>query len=285
MNYEALLKKVEIYKEKFNVLTIGKTCFNRDIFAVEMIRKNNYPTAIFIASIHAREHITTDLVCKMIDESLFDEIKDFNVSFILMANPDGVELCHGGIETVAENEKKKMIEINNNNINFSMWKANGRGVDLNNNFDANWGTNVGTFKPASQGFAGKCVESEMETKAIVNYTKQIKPFFTVSYHSKGEEIYYNFFQNKKELERDRFIAERFAKSTGYVIKNPETSSSGGYKDFCVKHLKIPALTIEVGDDNLSHPIGRDHLEEIFNKNKNVAKDLEYAYNIFRKFEE
>ena len=285
MNYEELLKKVEIYKEKFNVLTIGKTCFNRDIFAVEMIRKNNYPTAIFIASIHAREHITTDLVCKMIDESLFDEIKDFNVSFILMANPDGVELCHGGIETVAENEKKKLIEINNNNINFSMWKANGRGVDLNNNFDANWGTNVGTFKPASQGFAGKCVESEMETKAIVNYTKQIKPFFTISYHSKGEEIYYNFFQNKKELERDRFIAERFAKSTGYVIKNPETSSSGGYKDFCVKHLKIPALTIEVGDDNLSHPIGRDHLEEIFNKNKNVAKDLEYAYNIFRKFEE
>ena len=66
MNYEALLKKVEIYKEKFNVLTIGKTCFNRDIFAVEMIRKNNYPTAIFIASIHAREHITTDLVCKML---------------------------------------------------------------------------------------------------------------------------------------------------------------------------------------------------------------------------
>jgi hypothetical protein len=38
----------------------------------------------------------------------------------------------------------------------------------------------------------------------------------------------------------------------------------------------------VGSDELLHPIGRENLEEIFDKNKNVAKAVEFAYNVVRK---
>ena len=127
-------------------------------------------------------------------------------------------------------------------------------------------------------------ESENETKAIVCYTKTKKTFFTVSYHSKGEEIYYNFFQTQNNLLRDKIIAERFAESTGYVIKNVEQVSSGGYKDYCVQKLNIPALTIEVGSDELLHPIEKKWLSLIFEKHKFVANDLQFAYNVFREFE-
>ena len=284
MDYKSLEQKILTYDKKFNVKVIGKTNFNRNIYAVEKIVDKNFATAIFFAGIHGREHITCDLLCKMLDENLFDEIKDFNLSFVLMANPDGVELSCHGLESVSENSKKILQKINGESLDFSMWKANGLGVDLNNNFDANFGTNVHSKTPASSGYVGKFAESELETKAIVKYTMQIKPFFTVSYHSKGEEIYFNFFQTGKDLKRDRLIAKRFAFSTGYKIRNVEKVSSGGYKDFCVQKLRIPALTIEVGNDNLSHPIQPKYLPEIFERHKQVAKDVKFAYNVFRNYQ-
>ena len=267
--------------EEYKIKVIGKTKYKRKIIAVERILNKSFDTAIFLSSIHAREHITTDLVLEMIKRGCFEEIKNLNLSFILMANPDGVKLEHVGVKAFPRGARSKLIEANGGSEDFSMWKANARGVDLNNNFDARFGSNVHSKKPASQGFAGRKASSEKETKMIVKYTQKIKPFITVSYHSKGEEIYYNFFQSGKRLMRDKMVAEEFEKITGYKIKNVEKSSSGGYKDWCVEKLKIPALTIEVGSDELSHPISRENLEEIFEKNKNVAKALSFAYNVFR----
>ena len=105
-------------------------------------------------------------------------------------------------------------------------------------------------------------------------------FFTISYHSKGEEIYFNFFQESWRLVRDETIAKQFEKSTGYKIKNVEKTSSGGLKDYCVQKLKIPSITIEVGSDDLSHPINEEFLDLIYTKHKNVANDLKFAYNVF-----
>ncbi len=270
------------FSQEYKIKVIGKTKYKRKIIAVERVLNKAFDTAIFLSSIHARENITTDLVLEMIKRGCFDEIKDLNLAFILMANPDGVKLQNVGLRAFSKKDRKKLVEMNGGSEDFSMWKANARGVDLNNNFDARFGTNVGSKKPASQGFVGKCASSEKETRAIVKYTRKIKPFMTVSYHCKGEEIYYNFFQRGDRLKRDKLVADMFAKITGYKIKNVEKSSSGGYKDWCVQKLKIPALTIEVGSDELLHPIGRENLEEIFDKNKNVANAVEFAYNVVRK---
>ena len=82
MNYFDLLNKIEKYREKFNVRVIGESFFKRKIFAVEKIVNKNFFTAIFVCSIHAREFVATDVVCKMIDYGLFDGFSKFNVSFI-----------------------------------------------------------------------------------------------------------------------------------------------------------------------------------------------------------
>ena len=191
MNYKQLLKKIDIYKSDYDIKVIGKSYFKRKIFAVERNLNKNFATAIFVCSVHARENIATDLVCKMIDEGVFDEIKDFNISFILMANPDGVELCLNGIKSVPQTMRRRIIKINQGSKDFKLWKANGRGVDLNNNFDARFGTNKGSNSPSASGFAGKCFESEIETRVIVSYLKKKNPFFVIAYHTKGEEIFYN----------------------------------------------------------------------------------------------
>ena len=282
MNYRELLQRLQILDKSYSVKVIGKTKFNRNIFAVEKVVDESFSTAIFLSGIHARENITSDLIFEMIDKNLFKNISRFNLSFIVMANPDGIELQDGNLGSFSKNYLEKLIEMNDGVIDFSMWKANAFGVDLNNNFDARWGDNKHSQAPSSQGFVGIKPESESETKAIVNYTRMMNPFITISYHTKGEEIYFNFFQDKDRLLRDERIAKKFAQSTGYKIVNVENSSSGGYKDWCVEKLKIPALTIEVGGDELLHPIKKDCLKDIFDKNKTIAFDLEYAYNVFEK---
>lgn len=52
-----------------------------------------------------------------------------------MVNPDGVDLVLNG---PPNHLRKDLIEINEGSEDFIHWKANIRGIDLNNQFPANW---------------------------------------------------------------------------------------------------------------------------------------------------
>ena len=110
--------------------------------------------------------------------------------------------------------------------------------------------------------------SEPESIALRDFTQKIMPSATVSYHLKGEEIYWDFHQ-KGKLKKDSYsLAKAVQKVTGYKIKRTP-DSAGGYKDWCIDKLKIPSITIEVVSDSLSHPIKEEHLDEIYKENMGV----------------
>ncbi len=227
--------------------SIGKSFLGEDIkfFAVE---KSQSPKIIFQYAIHAREYITTYLALKQIEDFIENGSKG-TVYFIPMLNPDGVKIS---------------LYLN------PLWKANARGVDLNVNFDAKWGSGERNIQTeGSENYIGERPFSEYETSALRDFTLQINPDMTVSYHSKGEEIYWQFFQDGKTLDRDLKIAKAVSNQTGYQLK-PTPNSAGGYKDWCIEKLKIPALTIEVGADELSHPINKANLPQIYDRNKGVV---------------
>ena len=225
---------------------IGKSVKNRPIYYLA-VKKNEQPKLIVQFSIHAREYITSYLALKLIED--YQRMgKRASVYFIPMLNPDGVKIA---------------LEQN------PLYKANANGVDLNVNFDANFGSGKNNvFCKASENYVGEYAFSEPETRAIRDFTLRIMPHATISYHSKGQEIYYEFFQDQKRKERDYLFAKRIADTTGYAIKSTP-NSAGGYKDWCIQKLKIPALTIEVGKDSLSHPIKEEYLDEIYCENKGV----------------
>ena len=89
---------------------------------------------------------------------------------------------------------------------------------------------------------------------------------------KGEEIYWRFHQPLLRAARDKKLAKRIAEVTGYPLKNTPFSA-GGYKDWCVQELKIPAFTIEVGSDDRAHPLGFTELPDIIEKNIDVLIKL------------
>jgi predicted deacylase len=219
---------------------------------------------IVCSAIHAREHITALLCVKLIDY-----YRDYSggIYFIPMANPDGVCLCQSGVDSVSgEGLKKRLIKLNGGSGDFSLWKANARGVDLNVNFDARYGGGISNVRRAgSENYIGRHAFSEPETKALRRFTLEVKPAATVSFHCKGEIIYWKFYQ-RKNIKRDRALAGMLAKETGYKLVG-ECKSAGGYKDWCIQKLRIPAFTVEVGSDDCSHPFPYSRFGGILKKNK------------------
>ena len=251
-----VLSRLKVFYKKFQGKKeiIGKTERGSHIYAFT-VQKTDYPTIIVSYAIHAREYITTYLALK--------QIVDFNrygkrgkVIFVPAVNPDGIKIC-----------------LNKN----PLYKANANGVDLNVNFDARWGSGEqNVFVKGSQNFVGSYPFSERESCALRDLTLRVNPDMTVSYHSKGEEIYWQFFQDSEREKRDYKYAKAVSDCTGYPLVTV-LNSAGGYKDWCIEKLKIPALTIEVGDDRLSHPIGKERLDEIYQKNKRVIFTLTESF--------
>ncbi len=226
---------------------IGKTANGKDIVCLSV--GSGRPLIFSQYAIHAREYITAYLA--------FEQIKyceNLNVGtfcFCPMVNLDGVLLLE----------------------NRPSLKANANGVDLNVNFDAEYGKGVfNRFEKSEENYVGTRAFSESETRALRDFTLFIKPDVTLSYHSKGEEIYWYFNQRGENLKRDRFLAEVLQKSTGYKLKYA-FKSFGGYKDWCISKLKIPSFTIEVGSDDLTHPIGKENLWQITKCNLTSIKNL------------
>ena len=130
-----------------------------------------------------------------------------------------------------------------------LWKANARGVDLNVNFDADWGTGASNTRiRGGENCIGDAPFSESESLALAAFTRKIKPFVTFSFHTKGGEIYWQF-NGAGDIDGARILSE----ATGYKVKKI-SGSAGGYKDWCIQKLGIPAYTIECGADSLTHPV-------------------------------
>ena len=234
---------------------IGTSCEGRQLFAF-FVGKHEGPIGISQYAIHAREWVTAYLALEHIGRG----VPRGGVWFVPLVNPDGALLSEIGAET-ASFERREFL--NRFGSDFSLWKANAEGVDLNVNFPARWGTGRGNVRfPAPQGYIGQIPLCAPESRALAEFTLEIKPQFTLSWHTKGEEIYWRFHQ--KRLLRDKRLANILRKSTGYPLKNAP-HSAGGYKDWCIEKLSVPAFTIEVGSDKFTHPLGKNTVWGIFSR--------------------
>lgn len=271
MTFQELLQRImDLQDEGLELFNIGQSTLGKNILASH-IGSFDGTQIIIQGGIHAREYISTLL---MIEQARYlnanNMVTEGGIYFVFLTNPDGAEIVLDGIDNLPCEITKQYLTLANGSDNFSQYKANINLVDLNTNFDVDWGSgSQNTFCPNTQNFIGFYPNSEREVNNLINFTQRIKPSLTISYHSKGEVIYYGFQgQSEQDIIRDRDIGQQLSDLTGYPLIFTE-NSSGGYKDWCIRYLQIPSYTIEVGRENLEHPITEEFLPEIFEQNKDV----------------
>lgn len=223
MIYEEIGNFYNAYRGKKCI--IGRSVLGRDIFAVH-IGDQSGRQLIAAYAVHGREWITARLALRHIREGLG---AGWGGWIIPLVNPDGA--------AISQSESP-------------LWKANGRGVDINCNFDAEWGTGrLNTSVPGSENCVGDYPFSEPESRALRDFTLRVRPQAAFAFHTKGEEIYWEFCGRG-----DSVGAEILSQATGYKARLI-SGSAGGYKDWCLLE-GIPAYTIECGSDRLEHPVKR-----------------------------
>ena len=254
---------------------IGKSVLHRKIYAVKVGRGR--PVGLVQYALHGREFVTARLA----PVHYYAGVKTGSLWIIPLMNPDGALLSETGLSSVkSKNVKKRLLALNNGKEDFSLWKANARGVDLNVNFPAEWGKGTSNvFSPAPENYVGKKPFSEPETLALKRFTEKIHPDYTVSYHTKGEEIYWYFYQPIGACMRDKRLAQALSRSTGYALAHAK-GSAGGYKDWCIQALHIPSFTVEAGADEFTHPLKEDGLKNIIERNRLAIYDLSSQKDAF-----
>ena len=284
---------------------IGTSVEGRDIVALKLSGSNNKilhyvqddsngyiqddksdckrkPSILLTGGIHAREGFSVMLCMKMIDYYCYYYNKNisfdgFNVRklndsidiyFIPVANPDGLNIVHNGLKSSNNYEVLKNMKIWGED--YTYWKANANGVDLNKNFDdGNWEIRTcvpGTEVPCSDRFKGFSPNSEPETKALVNFCNKRNFSMMITYHCSGN---CTFWADSGTHKMFKGLDEKIMNdlSNKYIYRKTKTSQDPaiygcGFENWFRVKIRRPAFCIELSPFIEG---GKQHADNMFDE--------------------
>jgi g-D-glutamyl-meso-diaminopimelate peptidase len=267
---------IEIYPFlKHNI--IGNSVMGKDISELRLGKGNK--KVHVNGSFHANEWITTPIIMEFLNEYLLaltnnapirgremvPIYEQTDLSLVPMVNPDGVNLVlHGAPEE--EPYRSSVFEINVGRTDFSNWKANIRGVDLNNQYPANWEIESARKpqQPAPRDFPGYEPLTEPEAIAVANLTQERNFDRALAYHTQGEVIYWGYLG--LEPPESNVLVEEFSRVSGYIPIR-YVDSYAGYKDWFIQQWRRPGFTVELGRG--VNPLPLDQYDEIYEESLGI----------------
>lgn len=236
---------------------------------------------------HANEWITTPVLVRFLNEfalaltngstirglAMAPYYRTATLSAVPMVNPDGVDLViHGPPQE--QPYRDRVVAINGGSMDFSRWKANIRGVDLNDQFPAFWEREVARSpakRPAPRDYPGTAPLTEPEAVAMAQLTRESDFHRVLAFHTQGRVIYWGF-MGFEPPESERLVAE-FARVSGYTpVRYIE--SYAGYKDWFIMEWRRPGFTIEAGMG--INPLPLSQFEQIYQECLGILLAALYA---------
>ena len=271
--YAQMKSQMKALKSKYSdyceMNVIGKSVKGREIYDFAIGNPDAQTSLLVVGTLHAREYICVAVLMQELEYYLSnynhmiggikpaDVLENTQIHYVVMANPDGVEISQKS---------------------YPRWKSNARGVDLNRNFPIKKFVSGGT--KGAEGYSGKKALSEPESRAVANLTLKLKKYQklqgVVNYHAMGRIIYGSC--SSKKIAKDTKTMYQIAKrETNYVAapESSKTKSPGGqYREYVMYMLGIPSITIEVG--KTWAPCSYYEYKTEFLKNKNVVLKITKA---------
>jgi murein tripeptide amidase MpaA len=179
---------------------IGHTLQGREIIALKITNDANAladgsrPDVLYMGTIHAREWIATEVVRRELrhfvdnygsNATVTNLVNTRELWFMPVANPDGYQYTF-------ESERLWRKNLHDNDADGQITNADG--VDLNRNYDMNWGLDDegSSSQISSETYRGTEPASEPETKAHQALIDRLNFKFLVTYHSYGPLLLYPF---------------------------------------------------------------------------------------------
>ncbi|CAH1637892.1 unnamed protein product [Spodoptera littoralis] len=173
------------YPNVMELASIGKSIEGRDIYVVSLKRPGNKFKVIVEGGIHGDEWLPVELVTYLINElvaknntgnyRLHDLSRKYDWYLIPVVNPDGYLYSH---------------------TTDRLWRKNRRGtenaigVDLNRNFDYNFGKYGASKDPKADNYCGPRPFSEPEARVLADFITEKKQNlrFYFSFHAYGQKL-------------------------------------------------------------------------------------------------
>ncbi|WP_077213966.1 M14 family metallopeptidase [Bacillus dakarensis] len=274
-NLSALSADINQLQELFpfiKVNTIGYSVLGKPIREIRLGRGSK--KVHFNASFHANEWITTPILMALLNTFLLSLTnstsirglsslplyQNVDLSIVPMVNPDGVDLVLNG---PPQEMRQQVIDINEGSTDFSNWKANIRGVDLNNQYPANWEIEKERKEPkapAPRDYPGDAPLTEPEAVVMAELARENIFDTVLAFHTQGEEFYWGY--EGLEPPESRLLAEEFQRVSGYEAFR-YIDSHAGYKDWFIQEFRKPGFTIELGKG--TNPLPLSQFNEMYEK--------------------
>jgi len=253
---------------------IGRSVMDRPLWSLRLGR-GSY-RVLWNAAHHANEWITVPLLLaaaeRLAKADAFDEdfsgrsaralLDGASLTVVPGVNPDGMDLVTGDLTGGTFFENAKAIAAAYPAIPFpGGWKANILGTDPNLQYPAGWEKAreikfaQGYVSPAPRDYVGPGPLSAPESRAMAELTERLAPDVTLSYHTQGRVIYWNY------LDFDppgaAALAAAFSALSGYAAETtPYASGFAGYKDWFIRSYDRPGFTVEAGLGDNPLPLSR-----------------------------
>ncbi len=277
-DYEALRREIYALVGKYPFMRLerlGKTSMGREILSLEIGKRPAY--TLYAAAFHGKERITAavalryaERICEAISVggtvsgiSVRRMLADRGMIIVPMVNPDGCDIAVNGSRGCLPSPEKIERLCGGK---FGDWNANGRGVDINRNFNAGWQIQRDT--DAADGivcagpsrYGGHRPESEPETAALTSLCRRRSISCVMALHTQGEEIYWSYGDKTPPY------AERMARilgaSSGYTVCEPDKKAAhAGFKDWFISEFGRAGFTVELGRG--VNPLSPEMLDYIY----------------------
>ncbi|GIO41136.1 M14 family metallopeptidase [Paenibacillus apis] len=261
-----LNRLLEKYSDILTVEVLGESVLGEPLWAVrlgkgaEQVHMN--------AAVHANEWITAPLLLRYVEELAArrlaggaTELDAVTLWAVPLSNPDGADLAQDGIPPGCA-WAEQLAAWNGGSRDFRRWKANIRGVDLNDQFPAGWELERerrGVAGPAPQDYGGPHPLCEPEAAALARLTREAGFSRVLSLHTQGKEIYWNY-RDCEPREAEPLAARMAAAGEGYQSVKL-TGSDAGYKDWFIHEFRRPGYTVEAGEG--VNPLPPEQYDEIY----------------------
>lgn len=246
------------YPDLIGLYQAGTSSGGREIFMLTL--GHGEKKALAVAAVHAREHLTTKYLLRCVEDyckaytyenGIFSDynIKELLDSYTLYVipcvNPDGLEIIRSCDYPVSGVRQTKLSE----------YKANKNGVDINRNFPLAWESiNNHVTVPNECYFKGYSAASEPETKALMKLCEENDFQFMISFHIKGNCIYWGDCYKTECNPQYRAFASEIASVAELYMTDPTEKAKdygGGFENWFRHTYSRPGLCVELMSNDLS----------------------------------